>query len=113
METIPSQQQSNVFARMFGASWATTLWGSVTSIAIGVVMGSVTFPTNWHDPKQVITFGAVLIVTGSGVKFAAQTKQRDVSGGKVQQDTEGNVAAVSEPVPAPPQPAIPPSPLSH
>lgn len=92
---------------MNSANWRTTLWGSIQSICMGLVTGAVVFPTDWKNPKQDILFVAVVILTGSGVKFALTAKDKQVTGGAVEQDKEGNIASPQHPKPPPPQAALP------
>lgn len=77
---------------MFGANWRTTLYGALRSIFAGIVTGTLTFPSDWHDPKQVALFVCVVIATGFGIKFAQVAKDKDVTGGTTQQTASGDVA---------------------
>jgi hypothetical protein len=73
------------------ANWRTTITGGLQSLLMAVVTGAIVFPTNWHDPKQVALFGCVIVGTFFGVSFAATAKDKQVTGGTVQQTASGAV----------------------
>lgn len=79
--------------KLFGANWQTTLTGGLQALFTAFVTGTLTFPSNWHDPKQVILFAFVVIATFFGLKFAIAAKSKNVTGGSVQQTLSGDVAA--------------------
>lgn len=81
-----------MMARIFGANWKTTFTGGLQSVFFAVVTGTLAFPSDWHDPKQVALFVCVFLATFFGVKFAQTAKDKEVTGGVVQQTASGAVA---------------------
>lgn len=79
--------------KLFGANWQTTVTGGLQALISAVVTGSLTFPSNWHSPGQVSVFALVVVATFLGIKFASQAKDKNVTGGVVQQTSDGSVAA--------------------
>lgn len=68
---------------LFGPSWRTTVWGGITvlSILIAAQPDSVAFL-----PDQIEGYVkgiAGLIAAATGIKFAHETKSKDVTGGNV------------------------------
>lgn len=80
-------------SKLFGANWQTTLTGGLQAVFSALVTGALTFPSNWHDPRQVGLFFLVLVGTFFGITFAANAKDKKVTGGLVQQTADGAVAA--------------------
>lgn len=74
------------------ANWRTTLTGGLQSILSAIVTGTLTFPTDWHSPRQVALFAAVVVATFFGISFATVAKDKNVVGGTVQQTVSGKVA---------------------
>lgn len=81
--------------KLFGANFQTTLTGGLQALFTAFVTGTLTFPSNWHDPKQVTLFALVIIGTFLGIKFAVAAKSKDVTGGTIQQTADGAVASGS------------------
>ncbi len=78
--------------KLFGANWKTTLTGGLQALISALVTGTLTFPSNWHEPKQVVLFALVVAGTFFGISFAKQAKDKDVTGGSVAQTIKGDVA---------------------
>lgn len=76
-------------SKIFGANWNTTVFGGLQALFSAFVAGTITFPTDWSDKKQVVLFILVIIGTFFGLKFAVDAKSRNVTGGTVQQTTSG------------------------
>lgn len=120
-------------AYLFGANWRTTVYGTLTAaatavvgVAVAISQAATTTGPGDVDPllqyllysipattRAYVIMGASLIAAIAGQRFAKHSKSANVTGGTTQQDAAGAVAAIQEPVPAPPQPASPPSPLSE
>lgn len=120
-------------AWLFGASWKTTVYGTIAAastavvgIAVAVSQAATTTSASDVDPflqyvlysipaktRAYVIMAASVIAAISGQRFAKHAKATTVMGGTVQQDAALQIAKIQEPVPAPPQPAISPSPLSE
>ncbi len=96
-------------ARLIGANYRTTISGGLTRLLSSIVTGSLTFPSDFHNVKQVLLFACVVLSTFFGLQFAVQTKSKEVTGGNTEQDSEGNVAKPQHETPPPPEAAIPSS----
>lgn len=131
---VPEQGAiSRGMAWMFGASWKTTVYGTIAALSTGVVgiavaisQAATTTGASDVDPflqfllysipsktRAYVIIGASVIAFISGQRFAKHAKATNVTGGTLQQDAAGQPAKVQEPTPAPPLPASPPSPLSE
>lgn len=75
--------------KIFGANWQTTVMGGLQALFTAFITGTLTFPSNWHDPKQVALFICVVIGTVFGLSFAVTAKARQVTGGTTQQTVSG------------------------
>lgn len=80
-------------SKLFGANWQTALNGGLQALFTSLVTGTLTFPSDWSNPKQVALFVLVVVGTFFGLKFAAAAKDKNVTGGNVQQTTDGSVAS--------------------
>lgn len=78
--------------KIFGANWKTTVTGGLQALFTALVTGTLTFPSDWTNPKQVALFALVIIGTFFGIKFATATKDKNVTGGSVQQTVSGGIA---------------------
>jgi hypothetical protein len=94
-----------------GANWKSTLTGAISNVLGAIVTGSLVFPTDFHNPRQIALFVCVILATAFGIQFANQTKSKDVTGGTVQQDAAGQVAVPQVATPMPPVPALPDLPV--
>jgi len=74
------------------ANFKTTLTGGLQAIFSALVAGTLTFPTDWSNPKQLALFACVVIGTFFGISFGLQAKDKNVTGGSVQQTMTGAVA---------------------
>ena len=59
--------------------------GGIQAIITAIIGGTLVFPSDWSDFKQVSLFALVLVGVFFGVKFAMVAKDRSVTGGTVQQ----------------------------
>lgn len=82
----------SILEKTFGANFKTTVAGGLQALISALVTGTLTFPSNWSDLKQVGLFTLVVISTFFGVKFATSAKDRNVTGGSVQQTVGGDVS---------------------
>lgn len=102
---------------LLGANYKSTLTAGAAALfsfltvlaALPYSMGDIStiFPPEWKGKVAVAGAVAALLL-----KFwnGAVQKDRDVTGGVVQQDAQGNVAKPQEPTPPPPAAAVPESP---
>ena len=68
------------FEERWGPSWATTLWGRITVVAVAVTINPTIFgflPSSWQSTIQGVA-GAIAFLSGN--KFAGLTKAANVSG---------------------------------
>lgn len=126
---LPESEQGAIarfWIWLLGPNWRTTVWGTLSFAGTGIVTMAValnqaatqthpgdidpivqyllySIPAKWRF--YVILAGGALTLVG-GQRFASNAKSKNVQGGSVQQDKEGNVAQPQEPVPAPPAAAI-------
>jgi hypothetical protein len=127
---LPESEQGAIarfFVWLLGPNWRTTFWGTLSFAGTGIVTMAValnqaatqTTPGDIDPMVQyllyaiparyrfwIILSGGALTLFG-GQRFASNAKSKNVQGGAIQQDSEGNVAEPQEPVPAPPHAAIP------
>jgi len=80
---------NKLFSKILGANWQTTLSGGLQALVTALVTGTLTFPSDWSNKGQVTLFVLVVIGTFFGLKFATQAKDRNVTGGTVQQTASG------------------------
>lgn len=103
---------NRAIAWLFGANWSTAASGYTTVLAYFI-----------HDKPEVIQWipepyrtlvwnASEWIFLGGLTALAINSKSRKVTGGTVQQDALGKVADIQEPVPPPPQPALPDTPTT-
>jgi len=72
--------------KIFGANWASTVWGFLFAIAIAIAnTPSIIAPL--PDAVEPYIIMICILITGSG--FAASVKSRNVTGGTVQQTVSG------------------------
>lgn len=79
-------------SKLFGANWQTSLWGLITLVASAVALnpGLVAFlPDSFEGYVKGI---AGLIAFISGGAFALKVKDKNVTGGGIQQTLSGAVA---------------------
>jgi hypothetical protein len=79
--------------KLLGANWQTTLWGWITLLcgAIALYPNSVAFLPD--DIEGYVKGFAGLIALVTGGAFAAKVKDKNVTGGTVQQTADGSVAS--------------------
>lgn len=79
--------------RLFGANWQTTLWGyiTLTAGAITFAPGAVAFLPD--DVEGYVKGVSGLITLVSGGVFVSKVKDKNVTGGTVQQTADGSVAS--------------------
>lgn len=80
-------------SKLFGASWQTSIWGYITIVAVTVAASPklINFLPDSIEGFVSGVFGIIAAVTA--VKFVQNTKDKNVTGGDVQQTAEGNVAS--------------------
>jgi hypothetical protein len=85
---------NNILSKLIGANWRTSLWGGITliSVTIATTPSIVAFlPDSIEGYVKGI---AGLIAFASGGAFLANVKDKQVTGGIVQQTATGAVASV-------------------
>lgn len=88
----------------FGANWKTSVSG-YTETLCAIVIALCILPSETWKKSEVWIPAAALIIAKT-VKDSI-TKDRNVTGGSVQQDQAGSVAKPQEATPEPPLPALP------
>lgn len=80
-------------SKIFGANWQTTLWGFIT-VAAGAIYAQpkiIAFlPDSWEPNVSGVAFFITVIAGGA---FAVKVKDKNVTGGNVQQTVDGATAA--------------------
>lgn len=81
--------------KILGANWETTLWGGIFALSAAIAASPTLIAFLPDSIEGYVRGFAGLVVAGSGLKFAVEAKSRNVTGGTVQQTTEGCVASRS------------------
>ena len=80
-------------AKIFGANWQTTVWGSVSAICVAIAASPALLAFLPDSIEGYVRGVAGLIAAAAGIGFAARAKDKDVTGGMVQQTANGAVAS--------------------
>lgn len=87
-----------------GANWKTSVSGYMETLCAIVIALCVLPADYWSNPRVWVP-GSLLVIAKT-IKDSL-TKDRNVTGGAVQQDVEGGIAQPQAATPAPPKPALP------
>lgn len=100
---------SRAITWLFGANWSTSLPGYVTVIALAIHEKPVLI--GWMpEPAKGVIWNLTEYIFGAGILVLAnRAKSKNVTGGNIQQDAQGQIATPQEATPAPPKPALPDS----
>lgn len=104
---------------IIGANWKTTVSGIGAAI-FALVSVLATLPYELGDAGNIFppAYKAKIAVVGAIAALMLRVwnsfvqKDRNVTGGTIQQDADKNVAARQEPTPLPPAPAVPSAPFN-
>lgn len=105
---------ANFISRWLGANWKTSLTGIGTALTSGLValsalpytigdLGNIIPP----EYKAKLFTGSLIATVILRIWNSILQKDKNVSGGSLQQDVQENVARPQEPLPPPPNPALP------
>ena len=79
--------------KLFGANWQTTVWGSVSAICVAIAATPALVAFLPDSVEGYVRGVSALIAAVAGVGFATRAKDKNVTGGIVQQTSDGSVAS--------------------
>ncbi len=81
--------------KLLGANWQTTVWGWVTLLAGAIALYPQSVDFLPDSIKGYVKGIAGLIALVTGATFAAKVKDKNVTGGTIQQTADGSTASRS------------------
>lgn len=80
-------------SKLLGANWQTTIYGSLFALCVAIAGNPESVAFLPDGLEGYVRGTSSLIALAAGVKFAVEAKARRVTGGTVQQTTDGSEAS--------------------